>query len=373
MDALILSCGTGGGHNAAGKAVLDELIKRGHNAVMINPYSLCKHKVENKINNTYISVAKTMPKFFGFIYGIANLYRLLPVKSPVYHLNRLMSDTMQEYLANNHTDIIITPHLFPAEIITGMKQKDMSVPLTMFIATDYTCIPFTEETECDRYVIPSEDLLKEYVKKGIPREHIYTLGIPCHTDFSSDMPKQAAKKELNLQTGKKYILISGGSMGAGNVKLAVKILYGYYRNNDNIHFIVVCGNNEKLYAFLNKRYKDKVLALKYTADMAKYMKACDIFISKPGGLSSTEALVSGIPLIHISPIPGCETANMNYFNEHHLSLPVQNIRKELIAAAGALLSDNTYKEIKSINTHATKDICDMCERLVQQKTLKNDL
>ena len=51
----------------------------------------------------------------------------------------------------------------------------------------------------------------------------------------------------------------------------------------------------------------------------------------------------------------------------------KDIRKELIAAAGALLSDNTYKEIKSINTHATKDICDMCERLVQQKTLKNDL
>lgn len=368
MDALILSCGTGGGHNSAGKAVLDELNKRGHNAVMINPYSLCKLKVESKINNTYISVAKSMPKFFGFIYKIADIYRRLPVKSPVYYLNRLMTDTMREYLDNNHVDIIITPHLFPAEIITGMKKKDLSVPLTMFIATDYTCIPFTEETECDRYIIPSEDLLKEYVKKGIPREHIYTLGIPCHTDFSSDIPKQTAKKELNLETGKKYILISGGSMGAGNVRLAVKTLYKYYYNNSNIHFIVICGNNEKLYSFLNMHYKDKVYALKYTEDMAKYMKACDIFISKPGGLSSTEALVSGIPLIHISPIPGCETANMNYFNEHHLSLPVKNIRKELVYATRTLLSDNTYKEIKSININATKDICDMCERLMQQKT-----
>lgn len=107
--------------------------------------------------------------------------------------------------------------------------------------------------------------------------------------------------------------------------------------------------------------------MEFTGDIAKYMKASDIFISKPGGLSSTEALVSGTPLIHISPIPGCETHNMNYFSKKGYCIPVKKIYKELIPAINMLLNNNTDSDADKYNANATKDICDFCESLTDSK------
>lgn len=367
MDALIMSCGTGGGHNAAGTAIAEELRLRGHHAVMINPYSLCDNKSEHIIDNIYISIVKTFPKAFGLIYGLGNLYRKLPFRSPVYHLNRLMLKNMQAYLKENPADIIIMPHLFPAEIITAMKNAGIYPGISLFIATDYTCIPFTEETDCDYYIIPSSDLKNEYTKRGIPKEKLMPFGIPCRFDFTASYSKSDAKKSLGLDESKKYILISGGSMGAGKVGLAIKILHDRFRNDKSICFIVICGSNKKLYSFINKHYNDNVIPLEFTGDIAKYMKASDIFISKPGGLSSTEALVSGTPLIHISPIPGCETYNMNYFSKKGYCIPVKKIYKELIPAINMLLNNNTDSDADKYNVNATKDICDFCESLTDSK------
>ena len=70
------------------------------------------------------------------------------------------------------------PHLYPAETITYMKRKGMKLPLTVAVMTDYTCIPFWEETDCDYYMIPHESLIPEIVKRGIPEEKLVVTGIP---------------------------------------------------------------------------------------------------------------------------------------------------------------------------------------------------
>ena len=101
MDALILSCGTGGGHNSAGKAVLEELERRGHHVTMLNPYTLKSTKLSGNIDRTYISTVKRAPHIFGAVYKIGDLYRRLPFRSPVYFVNHAMNSILQEYL-NNH-------------------------------------------------------------------------------------------------------------------------------------------------------------------------------------------------------------------------------------------------------------------------------
>ena len=176
MDALILSCGTGGGHNSAGKAVLEELERRGHHVTMLNPYTLKSEKLSSGIDQTYISTVQHAPDAFGAVYKIGDLYRRLPFRSPVYFVNHAMDSVMQEYFAEHHTDIVLMPHLFPAEIMTNMKLHGMQIPKTMFIATDYVCIPFTEETQCDAYVIPAADLAEDFSGRGIPAEKLEWSG-----------------------------------------------------------------------------------------------------------------------------------------------------------------------------------------------------
>lgn len=372
MKAIILSCGTGGGHNAAGMAIKEELELRGHNVLMLNPYSLKSQRTERIINQAYIKIVQKVPRVFGAVYAMGNAYRRLPLRSPVYFANGGMALLLDGLFKAEKPDIVIMPHVFPAEIITNMKNRGMSVPKTVFVSTDYTCIPFTEETDCDIYITPQESLNSEFEKRGIAKEKLKPLGIPVSRRFSEPLSREAAAEKLELDKTKKYILVSGGSMGAGKLVYAIKILYDKYKNDKNTRIIVICGSNEWLYKQLSKRYSEKIIAIGYTDKMAEYMRISDIYITKPGGLSTTEGAAMGIPMVHTMSIPGCETANMRYFGAHGMSIPVKKLRKNLSAAADRLSESSAAEEMsenqrKYINESAAKDICLLAERLVMAK------
>lgn len=102
----------------------------------------------------------------------------------MYHINGKMAPYMQKYLAKHLTDVIVCTHLYPAEILTHMRLNGMETPPFVFIATDYTCVPFTEESDCDLYVTPSPLLSSDFTGRGIPAEKLRPLGIPVRLDFS---------------------------------------------------------------------------------------------------------------------------------------------------------------------------------------------
>ena len=317
MEALILTCGTGGGHNTAAKAVQEALLRQGDHATVLNPYTLCGGKMEKRIDRTYISLVQKWPGLFGFVYQLGNAYRNLPFPSPIYHLSRNMAAVLDEYLRAHPADVVVTTHLYPGEMLTQMKNQGMQVPKTVFVATDYTCIPFTEELSCDGYIIPTERHRAEFVKRGVPAEKIYPFGIPVRGGFSEDISKKDAKKTLGLLPDKRYILLCGGSMGAGKIDKTVGMLLE--KKPTDAELIVICGSNEMLYSRLFRKYGTAVNLLKTTDKMAYYLRACDLYLSKPGGLSSTEAAVAGVPLVHLPPIPGCETINARFFSENGMS------------------------------------------------------
>ena len=94
---------------------------------------------------------------------------------------------------------------------------------------------------------------------------------------------------------------------------------------------VICGSNERLLNSMKESF-DGVPGIRiigYTNDVADYMAACDVLYTKPGGLTSTEALVAGVPLIHTAPIPGCETANSRFFEEHGISFSAHTIEEQI--------------------------------------------
>ncbi len=383
MDALILSCGTGGGHNSAGRAIQAELTARGHRAVMLNPYTLHSEGLAGRIDSLYVRTAQRVPRVFGAIYGAGELYRKLHFRSPVYYANGGMISAMQEYLEENHFDIVIMPHLFPAEILTNMKRRGVKLPRTMFIATDYCCIPFTEETDCDAYVIPAADLREEYAARGISVERLYPLGIPVDRSFEEVRREACFGRAEERQ--QKYVLISGGSMGAGRIEELVRLLLargsraGKSRTEAGeaegegaaapIRVIVVCGSNRELYDRLKRRYGRQVVVVGHTDCMADYLRACDLYVTKPGGLSSTEAAVCGVPLVHMPPIPGCETFNTAYFRDRNMSMPCE-VTEKGVEGIFALLEDQeacramTACQRSAVGRGAAARICALAERLV---------
>ena len=372
MEALILSCSTGGGHNAAGKAVAEAFEARGHHVTLMDPYQLASDGLAATIGNMYIKLVQKVPCLFGFIYFLGSMVRRFPGHSPVYWINGKMTERMREYLQQHSFDVIVMPHIFPAEILSHLKNDGVVLPATIFVATDYACIPFTEETACDYYVIPSAQLKEEFCGRGIAEEKIVPLGIPVRSEFVKEKDRDAALKKLGLSKDKRYLLLSGGSIGAGKIASSIRCLRQYLKENRDCRLVVICGNNLRLYRRLKKKYEtdEQLLILQSTPHIADYMKACDVFLSKPGGLSSTEAAVLGIPLVHISPIPGCEKKNAAFFAKREMSVPVTKPGKELLAAIERFEDARVVERMREnqeqyINPQASVEICQLAESLAE--------
>ena len=145
---------------------------------------------------------------------------------------------------------------------------------------DYTCIPFTEETECDAYIIPSDKLKEEFADRGLPDEKLYPLGIPVDRCFSQKESRQVACRRLGLDPDKRYILAAGGSMGGGKVKKVIQTLADEIAARKDMELIVICGSNKQMYNELIQKALSGVTVIGFTSDMAEYMKAADLFVTK---------------------------------------------------------------------------------------------
>lgn len=375
MRVLILSCNTGGGHNAAGKAIKDKLIQRGHQAVMPDYLKLAGEKVSDVVGGAYVSVVQKTPKVFGGIYKIGMFVstHFSSHKSPVYHANKAMTKHLAQYLKDNDFDAIVMSHLYPAETLTHMKKSGIKVPATYAISTDYTCIPFWEETDCDYYFIPSEDLIDEYVERGVPKEKLIPYGIPVSPEFEKNTSKYQAREELKIDKNIKMQLVIGGSMGAGNLISLTKEIATLLESNEEVY--VICGGNEKIKNNLHEKYikNNQVKIIGYTDKMPLYLKACDVVFTKPGGLTTTEATVCNVPLVHIKPIPGCETENCRFFCKRHMSVTAISSKEQAILGR-KLLENQHYREIiiNAQTKNIRKNSADLICRFIEKEGIANE-
>lgn len=331
MKALILSCNTGGGHNSAGKAMLRRLLEQGCQARMLDMMSLAGERTSRIVGGTYVNVAKYTPRLFAAAYRAGDRLSSARRKSPVYYANTMMAGFLERYLRENETDILVMPHLFPAETITYMKRRGKLAIPAVAIATDYTCIPFWEETDCDAYVLPHPDLAEEYIQRGIPKEKLYPLGIPNAMEFETQMSREEARSRLGLDREAPLLLVMGGSMGFGRIQELTRELYMACMEGEQIG--VICGTDRRMYRSLLQEFGEEkdIHILGYTDQVALWLDASDVVYTKPGGLTSTEALVRQVPIVHTAPIPGCETKNAEFFARRGMSVQAKTVREQVEA------------------------------------------
>ncbi len=356
---LILSCGTGGGHNTAAKAIQEELLARNIETDFKEYLEIINPKLKDSINNLYIRSTNKSGKIFKKVYSLGKIYEKTRLKSPVYVLNSLNKQKLYKYIKDNKYNFVITTHLFAAQALTAIK-KEHHIHF-MQVATDYVSIPFWEETNPNYFIIPNKELESDFLEKGIKKQKLVAIGIPVMKQFREEYNKEEIKKQLNLDVNKKYILILNGSMGFGNVKEIAKELL---ENIKDATFIIACGNNKKLLDYLKDEYKNnsRIIALPYTNNLGKYMASSEIILSKPGGLTTTEVATMRKPLIHIMPIPGCENYNANFFDERKMSIKCDNI--EQVVKNTKKLIENQVLQKQMIENQKKYIAEDTCEKIV---------
>lgn len=338
MKVLILSCSTGQGHNSAALAVFENLKGHGVNCEFMDALLFAGKKTSAAVCRTYVQVARKAPHVFGLAYRAGGIISNTRTKSPVYFANTRYARQMYDYITGNQFDVVITSHLFPAQTLTYMKKKFGLKVRTMAVATDYTSIPFWEETRLDYYIIPHPDLLREFHKKGLPKEKLLPFGIPVDPQFSARTSKTKARRILGLPPEGFEILLMSGSMGFGHMAPLIRSFLKKY--GAGVTLVVMGGDNEELKSSLRQRFSKakNVRILDFTSQVSLYMDSADLLYTKPGGLTSTEALVKGIPMVHTAPIPGCETKNARFFASHGLSFYARTTREQI--ACGQFLIQN---------------------------------
>lgn len=357
MRVLILSANTGGGHNSTARALVEQLEKLNIEYEIADTLAFISEKVSDFISWGHSYVYRKHPRLFGFGYRFEEKH---PPRF-IYEQCAKGSDALQKKLVSGNYDAVICVHVFSGMMINEVRERFSNHIPAFFIATDYTCSPGVSEQKLDGYFIPHRMLLGEFVRNGdIPADKLHTTGIPIGSRFYEREDKASARRALNLPEDGKIVVLTCGSMGCGKLEKSARFLLRHMPSNSTL--VVLCGNNEKTYRELLPYASEKFRILGFTDQMPRYMSAADIYITKPGGLSTSEAIAKRVPMIFINAVPGVETRNFDFLVEQGVAIGAKSWLQVIAHVQRALRDPSSLNDqiaaMESFTTqNAAEQIC----------------
>ncbi|MCD8390791.1 MAG: glycosyltransferase [Firmicutes bacterium] len=366
MNVLILSVKAGYGHHSTAKAIIEKFTERGHNCQMFDIFEKISPALGNTIQDGYLLSTKYLDSLYGKVYN-SMAEKNTPYKSysATAVLSKLVTKKLTSYVEEFKPDLIIGTHSYAGVVITILKNEHIIDCPTIGIVTDFTVHPFWESTVLDYYVIPDKRLSYEMVKKGITADKILPVGIPIRKQFETKTAKEEARKILGI-ADKKTVLLMMGSMGYGNIK---KTLLDIDSAADDFQVLCVCGSNARMYRAVNKREWNKnIIAYGFADNVDVMMDASDVVITKPGGLTTSETLAKGLPMIAANPIPGQEHKNLLFLLNNGAALaageyyPISDALNQLFGYDDKRIEEMKISAKRLGKPNATEELYEFCER-----------
>ncbi|WP_409344120.1 MGDG synthase family glycosyltransferase [Paenibacillus sp. MBLB4367] len=309
---LLLSEGFGSGHTQAAHAISDGL-RQLSSGIMTRVMELGAFQhptIAPLIFSAYRKTVTSQPKLYGMLYRHQykkSLNRVLQMA-----LHRIFYARTANIIRQLRPDMIVCTHPFPNVVVSRLKRSGLSVPLCTVI-TDYDAHGTWISQSVNQYLVSTDSVKAKLIGRGVPAQQIVVTGIPIHPNFWETDPN---KEEIRARFGLKEMptaLIMGGGWGLINNE---ELLHYATRWRDKIQLIFCMGSNEKARQKLaeDERFKHpNVHLLGFTKEIDKLMDVSDLLITKPGGMTCTEGMAKGIPMLFYSPIPGQEEENCHYF------------------------------------------------------------
>ena len=317
---LILSASAGAGHVRAGNALkqvfeADPRVEAVEHIDALNYTNKLFHTFYSKF---YFQLVKTAPHVLAWAYEVSDE----PWKTDIMrlHLDRLQSQKLVRYIRNFKPDITICTHFMPTGIIAHLIQKGVLDTQLSIVVTDLDMHAMWLSRTFHRYFVAIDETKAHLEALGIPSDRVTVSGIPIDPVFSEPVDRVALRTSLGLDPNKTTLLCSAGALGIGPAEFVVTRLM---KMRHSVQSVVICGKNEEA----RQRILSKVGAnnpnfkiLGYTDRMHDWMKAADLFIGKPGGLTTAESLCCGVPLVIVWPIPGQEERNSDHLLEDGVAI-----------------------------------------------------
>lgn len=315
---LILSASAGTGHVRAAEA-LEKAFRNESNVsevVQFDALVFTNKLFRDFYSKLYIRMVQDAPTMLGWLYKTSDE----PWKTDKMRLmlDRLNTKPLVKFISEFDPDITVCTHFLPAEIISDLISKRKLDARLSIVVTDLDMHSMWLSQMFHRYFVAMEETKVHLENLGLPSDRITVSGIPIDPLFSQPWDRAAIRSEKGMDPDLPLFLVSAGAMG---VSPAEGVLEGLFRLRWPAQVVIVCGKNEELKARLEARTRAaastslRVHLIGYTTEMHKWMAAADLFIGKPGGLTTAEALAMGLPMVIVSPIPGQEERNSDHLLE----------------------------------------------------------
>jgi processive 1,2-diacylglycerol beta-glucosyltransferase len=314
-NILILSGDLGDGHKQAANAIKEasQLLSPEASVIIEDFVKLTHPRMHRWLKHAFLTGIKSFPFIYGYLY---HKTRNTQPSRLLKRFNLLGLGRLLELINSQRPDAIVCTFPVAAAAVSLLKSSGvLSIP-SVTVITDYTDHAYWVHPCTDLYLVGSYKVRRSLMNKGVPEEYIRVTGIPIKSAFHCNYDKTEVRKRHGLAPERSTILIMGGGYGMISEELIELLKSPDY--SKEWQWIIVCGHNDTLRLSLQETLKEsphRVTITGFVETIHELMASADLLITKPGGLTTSEALAVGLPMLLYRPLPGQEQENAKYLTE----------------------------------------------------------
>lgn len=333
---------------------------------MVDSYEYAALVVARVVSDGYLRMVKTIPQMYRYIYDRAE--RATEIGPFRTWAHQFTAGNLRPLILRERPDAVVCTHAFPCGAMAEYKNQFPDAPPTVAIVTDFAVHGFWIHPNIDRYVVATQTMRSALTARGVLHDAIYVSGIPVRRGFAPSLEARAQLRErLDLPRDRYIMLLMGGGLGIAPVERMLDALKSV---RVPLAAVVVAGRNariERRLADTAENLEFPVRTVRFVDNVYDYMHAADILVTKPGGLTTAEALIAQIPIVLCKPLPGQEERNARVLVEAgaavrtrrvadlaetvELVLANRNLREQMLAAARRLGRPNAAGEAAAMISH----------------------
>lgn len=355
-NILILTANYGNGHVQVAKTLYQECERLGFkNVTVSNLYQESNPIVSEITQYLYLKSFSIGKQFYRlFYYGVDKIYNKR--KFNIYF--KMGNKRLDQLVKKHQPDIII--NTFPMIVVPEYRRRMGKVIPTFNVMTDFCLHKIWVHEHIDKYYVATDYVKEKLLEIGTHPSNVKITGIPIRRQFEEKMDKDKIYEKYQLSPDKKILLIMAGAHG---VLKNVKELCESLVTKEDVQVVVVCGKNTMLKSSLEDieaLYPNKLKSLGYIERIDELFRVADCMITKPGGITLTEATAIGVPVILYKPVPGQEKENALFFEDRGAAIVV-NRHEEILESVSSLLADEKKlnemkKNIKNLHLSNSSEV-----------------
>jgi processive 1,2-diacylglycerol beta-glucosyltransferase len=375
MRVLIATATAGGGHLAAAAALHEAWSSlRPEDSLktidLVDFFSPLHRKIHA---DGYVKLVEHAPEIWGMVFGKTDNPRIARRLNEFKRVFPSKSRSKFAAFVNDFVpEAVVCTHYAALDILGGMRVKKTTraesarrLPFVASVVTDFEAHALWMEPSVNLYCVAAEETRARMIARGAKPQDVVATGIPIAAKFSSSPDPKQVRKALGLRDDQPILLVLGGGFGLGPV---AEILVELDKISTPFQTMVVAGRNDELrrtLATCDRRHPTHVFG--FANNIHQLMSVADLIVTKPGGLTTSEALAIGKPLLIINPIPGQEAANSDFLLERGAAAKVNRV-EDLPYRLGQLLGSTKLQQMaraaKSLGRPlAATSICqEICHR-----------